>query len=74
MVSLLPPAEGEAGFPESLQPMPAKQSASESPAVQKTLRTLDDLEIIDIGYMPFTTRLRVLVRLTSLLQTRRLQI
>jgi hypothetical protein len=74
LVSLLL-ADDEAGFPETLQPMPAKPSARESPAAQKASRTVDDdLDVIDIGGMSFATRLRVLISLTSLIQTRPLQI
>jgi hypothetical protein len=74
LVSRLLLADDEAGLPEVLQPAPAKQSARESPAAQKTVRTLEDLEIVDIGGTSFATRLRVLITLTSLIQTRPLQI
>jgi len=70
-VSWLLLADGEAGLPETLQPVPAKQSASDKDAAQKTVYTLEDMEIVDIGDTSFTTRLRVL---RSLLQTRPLQI
>jgi len=73
LVSLLL-ADDEAGFPETLQPMPAKPSARESPAAHRTVRALEDLEIVDIGGTSFATRQRVLISLTSLIQTRPLQI
>jgi hypothetical protein len=73
LVSRLLLADDEAGLPEVLQPVPAKQSARESPAAQ-TVRTLEDPEIVDIGGTSFATRLRVSITLTSLIQTRPLQI
>jgi hypothetical protein len=74
-VSRLLLADDEAGLPEVLQPVPAKQSARESPAARKIVRTLDEaLEVVDIGGTSLATRLRVLITLTSLIQTRPLQI
>jgi hypothetical protein len=72
IVSLLVPvlasallfAVDEAGPPESLQPVPAKDSARENPAAKRTLHTLEDLEIVDIGGISFATRQRVLISLT----------
>jgi hypothetical protein len=64
-------ADDEAGLPEFLQPVPAKQSASDKDAAQKTPRTLEKLEIVDMGGTSFATRLKVL---RSLLQTPPLQI
>jgi len=74
LVSGLLLADNDAGLPEFLQPAPARQSASESPIAKRTQRTPEDLEIVDIGGISFATRLRVLRSLTSLTQTRPLQI
>jgi hypothetical protein len=38
-----------------MQPTTAKQSARENPAAQRTVRTLEDLEIVDIGGISFAT-------------------
>jgi hypothetical protein len=54
----VPFAVDETGLPESLQPAPAKHSARESPAAKRIVRTLKDLEIVDIGGISFATRQR----------------
>jgi hypothetical protein len=55
----LPLADDAAGFPETLQPMPAKPSTSDKAAAQKAVRTVEnDLDVGDIDDMSFATRLR----------------
>ena len=53
-------ADDEAGLPESLHPIPAKPSASESPIAHKTVRTVGEgdelLGMINISGTSFATR------------------